>query len=60
MHIYFVGHFTDENMRKIRHYRSWKAYRKAVAFIHMHHIKTTKPKHVIIAGHMHTIKHRHS
>ena len=43
---------------RVRHFKSKKAYRKFVAYIHIHHIKTRKPKYVVIAGRRHRIKHR--
>jgi hypothetical protein len=44
--------------RRIRHFKSKKAYKKFLAYIHIHRIKTRKPKYVIIAGRRHKIIHR--
>ncbi len=45
-------------MAKVRHFRNKEAYRKFVAYIHIHHIKTRKPKYVIIGSRKHKILHR--
>ncbi len=42
-----------------RHFRSKEAYRKFTAYIHIHRIKTRKPRYVVIAGKRHRIMHRH-
>ena len=39
----------------IKHYKSMKAYKKATAYIKIHHLKTRHPSEAIVKGKIHKI-----